>query len=190
MAPRVHLIRHARPAATWGGADDNPGLDETGRAQARAVAETLLALPVGLRPIAVASSPLRRCRETAAPFAEALGVAVEIVPAVGEVPTPAALAADERSAWLRAAFAGDWGDIVGDLDYEGWRCEVAQAVAARPQHAIFSHFVAINAVVSLIVGDDRVLGFRPDHGAITTLGAAPAGLVLLERGREAATGVL
>ena len=36
---RIYLIRHAKPSATWGGDDDDPGLDETGLAQARAAAE-------------------------------------------------------------------------------------------------------------------------------------------------------
>jgi broad specificity phosphatase PhoE len=186
----VHIIRHGRPAAVWGGDDDDPGLDETGRAQATAAALTLLALPAGQRPSLVASSPLRRCRETAQPLADALGVAVEIVPEVGEIPTPAALAGAQRPAWLRTAFAGAWADIEGDLDYEAWRRAVARAVAARPGAAIFSHFVAINAVLSLIGGDDRVVGFRPDHTSITTLAIGPAGLALVARGPEAATSVL
>jgi broad specificity phosphatase PhoE len=188
--PYVHIIRHSRPAAVWGGVDDDPGLDETGRAQARAAARSLLALPEESRPTAVASSPLRRCRETAEPLAKALGVDVEIVPQVGEIPTPASLAHAQRPAWLRAAFAGDWADIKGDLDYEAWRRAVASAVIARPGAAIFSHFVAINAVISLIAGEDRVVGFRPDHTSITTLSTGPHGLVLVERGAEAATSVL
>jgi len=42
----IYLIRHGKPAAGWGD-DDDPGLDETGHAQARAAAEALLALPEG-----------------------------------------------------------------------------------------------------------------------------------------------
>ena len=30
---RVYLIRHAKPSATWGGDDDDPGLDDLGLAQ-------------------------------------------------------------------------------------------------------------------------------------------------------------
>jgi broad specificity phosphatase PhoE len=47
---RVYLIRHAKPSATWGGDDDDPGLDDTGKAQAEAAAQALLALPPELRP--------------------------------------------------------------------------------------------------------------------------------------------
>src|SRR5450432_2394155 len=124
---RVYLIRHAKPSAAWGGDDHDPGLDALGQAQARKAAETLLALPPPLRPTRVVSSPLRRCRETAQPYADAIGVALEIDPAVGEVPTPAALSPDERGPWLRASFEGAWADIRGDRDYDAWRHSVLAA---------------------------------------------------------------
>ncbi len=187
---RLYLIRHGKPAAVWGGDDDDPGLDEQGAAQARAVAQVLLALPEDERPLHVVSSPLRRCRETAAPLAQALGVEVEIDPVVGEIPTPRDLAPAERPAWLRTAFAGKWSEIKGDLDYDAWRRAVAVALARRDRTAVFSHFVAINAALSVLAGDDAVIGFRPDHTSMTTLEVTDGSLRLVTRGREAATGVL
>ena len=187
---KVYLIRHGHPAATWGGVDDDPGLDDTGKAQAEDVAKTLMALPEADRPTHVVSSPLRRCLETAQPYAKAIGVEIEIDPAVGEIPTPKSLAPSERSGWLRKAFAGAWAEIEGDLDYETWRRAVTATVAGRANTAIFSHFVAINAVLSHIGGDDRVIGFRPDHCSLTILDIGDDGLNLMERGREASTGVL
>src|SRR5271154_1591887 len=118
---RVYLIRHAKPSTVWGDGDDDPGLDELGHSQAKRAAETLMALPPEHRPTRVVSSPLRRCQETARPFAEAIGAALEIDPAVGEIPSPAALAPEERGPWLRNAFGGTWADIRGDLDYDAWR---------------------------------------------------------------------
>ncbi len=185
----IYLIRHGKPAAGWGD-DPDPGLDETGKAQAEAAAEALLALPPEARPTRVVSSPLRRCRETAQPFADALGVPVEIVPEVGEIPTPQALSVETRPEWLRKSMAGAWREIEGDLDYDEWRRAVAEAVARQPATAVFSHFVAINAVLSVLTGDERVIGFRPDHTSITTLKLGDEGLALVERGREATTGVL
>ncbi|MFZ5669726.1 MAG: histidine phosphatase family protein [Pseudomonadota bacterium] len=188
---RIYMIRHGKPSAAWGDADNDPGLDEAGQAQARAAAEALLALPEAERPTRVVSSPLRRCRETAAPFADALGVALEIDPRVGEIPTPAAVAHADRGAWLRAAFAGRWAEIEGDLDYDLWRREVAAAVACRPGAAVFSHYVAINAAVSTAEGGDRVMGFRPDHCSIQTFEVGEDGaLILVARGREAQTQIL
>lgn len=185
---RVYLIRHGKPLASWGGGDLDPGLDETGKVQAEQAAEALLALPD--RPSRVVSSPLRRCRETAEPFARALGVEVEIDPAVGEVPTPASVPHEARAAWLQQAFAGRWSEIEGDLDYEVWRNEVARAVAGHAECAVFSHYVAINAAVSLASGDERVAAFRPDHCSIAVMEARGDGLILIEKGREAATRVL
>lgn len=187
---RVYMIRHGKPSATWGDSDEDPGLDEVGLAQARAAAESLLALPEAHRPTKVVSSPLRRCRETAQPFADALGVTVVIDPNVGEIPTPRALSHDERGPWLRGAFGGLWGQIEGDLDYDAWRRGVAETVRGYAGAAVFSHYVAINAAVSTALDDDRVMGFRPDHCSIQTFEAAPDGLVLIEKGREAATSVL
>ncbi|HZO63377.1 MAG TPA: histidine phosphatase family protein [Kribbellaceae bacterium] len=64
--PTVILVRHGRSGANHSGvlAGRAPGvkLDETGRAQAVAVAERLAGVPL----VAVVSSPLERCRQTAA----------------------------------------------------------------------------------------------------------------------------
>ena len=188
--PRLYLIRHAKPASTWGGDDDDPGLDETGRAQAETARDWLLALPPAERPQRVVSSPLRRCRETAEPTARALGVEIEIDPIVGEIPTPAALAADERGPWLQRAFQGFWAEIEGDLDYDAWRREIVESLRRRGATAVFSHFVAINGVVSSLLEDDNVVAFRPDHTSITVLETDGEAISLIARGREASTGVL
>ena len=187
---RLYMIRHGKPAAAWGGDDDDPGLDETGRSQALAARDWLMALPADQRPTKVVSSPLRRCRETAEPTAIALGVAVEIDERVGEIPTPLALAADDRGPWLRKSFAGTWAEIEGDLDYDAWRHAITASLAARGHTAVFSHYVATNAVVSQLLGDPRVLAFRPDHASITVLETDGAVLTLVEKGREAVTAVL
>jgi broad specificity phosphatase PhoE len=91
---------------------------------------------------------------------------------------------------LREAFQGRWSEICGDLDYEQWRRRAADSLLVRGGTAVFSHYVAINAVMSLLEGEDRVLVFRPDHASITTLGTDGRKLSLVSRGREASTGVL
>jgi broad specificity phosphatase PhoE len=187
---RLYLIRHGKPADVWGGGDEDPGLDALGREQAIAVARQLLAAPDRERPRAVVSSPLRRCRETAQPLADALGLTVRIEPAVGEIPTPAHLGQSERPDWLRGAFEGDWSQVRGDIDYEDWRRNVARAVSRWPGAAVFSHFVAINAVVSLVTGQKRVVCFRPGHASVTMLRLAEERLDLIALGGEAHTGVL
>ncbi|PZR31042.1 histidine phosphatase family protein [Caulobacter segnis] len=186
----VHVIRHGKPASTWGGADDDPGLDGLGLEQARAVAREIAALPPGARPRRVVSSPLRRCRETAAPLAEMLGVAVEIDPRVGEIPTPAVLSGAERPAWLRQAFTGRWADIVGDRDYAAWARSVAAALLEHEGAAVFSHFVALNAAVATATGGEDVVVFRPDHCSRTVFRVEQGRLILAEKGREAQSQVL
>jgi broad specificity phosphatase PhoE len=187
---RLYLIRHGRPAQTWGGDDEDPGLDPAGREQAVAVAAELMALGPDERPKRVVSSPLRRCRETAEPLARSLDVEVEIDPVVGEIPTPSHLAPTERGAWLRQAVMSHRGEIEGDIDYDAWRRDIVRSLWARGDTAVFSHFVAINAVLSHLEGHDRVLGFRPDHASITVLETDGSALHLIAKGREAATGVL
>lgn len=187
---RLYLIRHGKPSSTWGGDDDDPGLDEAGQAQAAAARDALLALPAGERVSRVVSSPLRRCRETAQPTADALGVKLEIDERVGEIPTPAGVALADRGLWLREAFTGTWAGIKGDLDYDQWRKDIAASLLPRSGTAVFSHYVATNAVVSLLLGDPRVLAFRPDHASITVLETDGQRLRLIRKGREATTGVL
>lgn len=187
---RLYLIRHGRPSSTWGGHDDDPGLDDAGRAQAEAARDWLLSRPGDERPSRVVSSPLRRCRETAQPTAEALGVTAEIDVSVGEIPTPRALTPEQRGPWLRASMQGTWAAIEGDLDYDAWRGEIVRSLLARGNTAVFSHYVAINAVVSRLTGVDSVLAFRPDHCSITVLDTDGVTLRLVEQGAEATTAVL
>jgi broad specificity phosphatase PhoE len=186
------MIRHGAPTSRWGhdSADPDPGLDAAGQGQAEAAADRLMALSPDLRPVRVFSSPLRRCRETAQPFAERIGALVEIDARFGEIPSPSALSPERRGSWLRAAFAGCWADIEGDVDYEVWRRSVAGALAEQAQAAVFSHFVAINAALSCATGADRVLEFSPDYASMTVFDADRGRLTLIERGPEAPSRIL
>ena len=188
---RLYMIRHGKPSSGWGQSPDpDPGLDEAGHAQAERAAQALLALPETERPTRVVASPLRRCRETAEPFARALRVDLEIDPAFGEIPTPAAQTVETRGGWLREAFAGRWQDIAGDLDYDAWRRAIAQALTARGGTAVFSHFVAINGAVSTVLDRDEVICFKPDHTSMTIFDVTSGNLRLIQLGDEAQTGVL
>lgn len=186
---RVYMIRHGSPASTWGDAHtSDPGLDDNGHAQAEAASKALLALPQP--PKLVISSPLARCRETAAPFARAIATTARIEARVAEIPTPAAIAQADRPAWLRNAFTQNWPDIEGDINYATWRDQVAAAVAASADTAVFSHFVAINAAVSAATNDQRVLCFQPGHCSITVFETDGHKLTLIQRGAEAQTKIV
>lgn len=183
---RLYVIRHANPASAWGAQDSaDPGLDDLGRTQAEAACAALLAL--AKPPQRIVASPMRRCRETAAPFAHALGAEIATEPRVSEIPAPAGLLAHERRAWLHSAFEQTWDAVAGDINYAAWRNDVAAAIAAQPDTAIFSHFVAINAAVSAATDDPRVRIFEPAHASITVFKTDGLRLTLVERGREASS---
>jgi broad specificity phosphatase PhoE len=178
--PRLHLVRHGRAGARWE-ADPDPGLDDTGRAQAEAVADRLA--PLG--PLGLVTSPLRRTRETAAPLARRWGVEPAVEPGVGEVAAPP-LAPEERGPWLAAVMAGRWADQADDL--RRWRDTVLATLLALPADTVVvTHFVAVNVAVGAATGDDRVLRFRPANASVTVLDADAGGLRLVALGEEGTT---
>jgi 8-oxo-dGTP diphosphatase len=81
-APTLVLVRHghAGSRSAWDGPDDLRPLDSRGTAEARRLAEVL---PL-FDPVAVASAPRTRCRQTVEPLAAALGVGVSSLPELGE----------------------------------------------------------------------------------------------------------
>ena len=180
---RLYLVRHGEPSGTWGQSDDpDPGLTDLGRRQAEAAAERLAKTP----PKLVVSSPLRRARETAQPFAVAMKVEPTIADAVAEIPTPGSVAFAQRGEWLRGLMAGEWGDA--DPALVAWRDGVVSYLASLPEDAaIFSHFVAINVALGAAIGDDRVVCFRPAHASITVIEAKGRALSLVELGETGET---
>jgi broad specificity phosphatase PhoE len=184
----LYLVRHGKAAASYGDAID-PGLDETGAAQAIRVADELKALP---NRIPVYTSPLRRCRETARPLAEAWGVQPIVLPEIGEVPSPP-LSLKERQDWLRKGMASDWATLQanappGSPNYAAWRSALIDAIRAMAGDAVlFSHFIAINVVVGAAMKSDQVLSFRPDHVSVTTIDVSEGGISIASLGREVGT---
>jgi broad specificity phosphatase PhoE len=176
---RIHMVRHGRAAAGFGESMD-PGLDDLGRSQAVAVAETLR----GLGPLPVLSSPLARTQQTAAPLAKLWGAAPRIEDAVAEIPSPKGMTLEARVAWLRKLMAGSWRDVSPEL--AAWREHCIATVAAIPRDTvIFSHYVAINVIAGAALGDDRVVVFSPDNCSVTVFETDGATLRLVEKGNEA-----
>lgn len=180
---RIYMVRHGRAAAGWN-VDPDPGLDELGRSQALAVAGQLSRLG----PLDVVSSPLLRCQQTAFPLATAWKKDVAINPAVGEIPSPEGYTLENRVEWLRAAMATTWSDVARDSGqkYADYRQEIARAVASLTSDTvIFSHFIAINAVIGVALGDDRVLIHHLDNCSVSVFETdGSGGLTLLEVGGE------
>ena len=178
----IFLIRHGEAAASWGDHPD-PGLSDLGKGQARAVAEILS----GLGAISAVTSPMQRCRETAMPFEARAGLTARVMPEVSEISTPAGI--DDRVSWLRGLMAGTWTEA--GQEFVDWRQRMSKNVSDLPDGmAVFSHFVAINALVGALEGDDRVTIFRPGHCSVTRLERRNGVLRVAEYGSESATRVL
>lgn len=178
----IYLIRHGEAAATWGDHPD-PGLSELGKGQATAVSGILGELGA----TSAITSPMQRCRETAQPFEARLGVPAKVVTEVSEIATPPGVG--DRVAWLRSLMAGTWTEAGSEL--VAWRQNMARIVTDLPDGvAVFSHFVAINALVGALEGDDRVTVFRPGHCSVTRLERRDGRLRVAEYGSESATRVL
>jgi broad specificity phosphatase PhoE len=178
---RLYLVRHGRAAAGWN-TDPDPGLDEVGRSQAAAVAQRLA--PLG--PLAVLTSPLLRCRETAAYLADLWDRQAEVEPAVAEIPSPEGVEMADRVEWLRVAMAGGWRDL--GPRYTGFRDEVVRFLCARTvDSVVFSHFVAINAAIGAALADDRLVVRRLDNCSVTVIDVIDGALQLVESGQEADT---
>lgn len=187
--PTLYFVRHAKPASSYGDSVD-PGLDETGRAQAVRAAEELQKLK---KRLPVYTSPLQRCRETAQPLADAWGVTPIVFPEVGEVPSPP-LSLAERQEWLRNGMAGDWAALQasappGSPDYSAWRAALLNGVRGMDGDAVvFSHFIAINVVIGAARNSEQVISYRPDHASITVVEAGRDRLAIKALGREAGSG--
>jgi broad specificity phosphatase PhoE len=178
---RLYLVRHGRAAAGWN-TDADPALDTVGLAQAEAVADRLE--PLG--PVGIESSPLRRCRDTAAVLAARWARPVEIEPRMAEIPSPEGVAMADRVEWLRDAMRGTWSDL--GPPYTHFRDEIGVSLRTRTVDAVvFSHFVAINAAIGLAMGDDRLVIRSLDNCSVTVMDVVDGHLRLVEGGHEADT---
>jgi broad specificity phosphatase PhoE len=178
---RLYLVRHGRAAAGWD-TDPDPGLDEIGVRQAASVAIRLA--PLG--PLPVFTSPLLRCRETAAPLAAAWKVEPIVEPGVAEIPSPEGIAMADRTDWLREAMGGTWGDL--GQRYVEFRDQVVQTVnGIADDSVVFSHFIAINAAIGAALGDDRLVVRSLDNCSVTVVEVVDGALQLVEGGHEADT---
>ena len=179
---KFYLVRHGKATAGWG-MEKDPGLDDLGRAQAKAA--TLTLDPLG--PLPIITSPLTRTRETARPLAEIWDIEPQVEKRVGEIRFPSGNQSG-RVQWLQSIMGDKWSNL--DSDLKVWRRQVIEALCScHADCVVFSHFIAINAAVGHATEDDRVVFFRPDNCSITTQETNGNNLFLIERGAEAVTEV-
>jgi broad specificity phosphatase PhoE len=185
----LYVVRHGRVASSPIDPDD-PELSAEGQSQAISVAQELATRLPGTLPML--TSPLRRCRETAAPLSALWGVQPVIEPRIAEVPGPPPQALP-RPEWLRRSLIADWPELIElgrsllqgyDSTLISWRAGVLEAVLACPHDAvIFSHFVPVNVLTGRATGSQRVACFLPDHTSVTIFETTRGDIRLVERGR-------
>ena len=176
------MVRHGRASAGWDTALD-PELDEIGHAQAREVADQLQSLQLGN----IITSPLLRCQQPAEPLGLKWNVAPQVFTEVSEIPSPKGVAMSDRIVWLRQAMQGTWSDL--GANYVAYRDCITEFVRGIQTDAvIFSHFIAINAVIGGVLGDDRLVIRSLDNCSITIFESDTTGnLSLTQGGHEADT---
>ena len=176
------MVRHGRASAGWDTALD-PELDELGQAQAREVADQLQSLQLGN----IITSPLLRCQQTAEPLGLKWNVAPRVFTEVSEIPSPNGVAMSDRIVWLRQAMQGTWSDL--GSDYVAYRDCITDFVRGiQKDTVIFSHFIAINAVIGGVLGDDRLVIRSLDNCSVTIFERDTTGnLSLMQGGHEADT---
>jgi broad specificity phosphatase PhoE len=186
----LYVVRHGRVAPNPVD-KDNPQLGPDGREQAEAVALHLNSALPG--PLAVVTSPLLRCRETAAPLCALWKTSPVVEPRMAEVPGPA-VSAMPRDEWLRRALQAQWPDLIElgrslqagyEMTLRNWRRGVLEAALAQDRDTvIFSHFVPVNVLTGHATGSQRVACFLPAHTSVTIFETSGANIRLIERGRE------
>ena len=192
---RIYMIRHGKAAAGWDG-DADPGLDDLGRQQARAVADKVQKILEAGAP--VLSSPLQRCRETAIPLSQAWQTTPHIEPRVAEIPSPIEdLSA--RTVWLRRVMGGSWQELYDDHessghDFKAWYAGVVQALTQLNEGSardvvVFSHFIALNVAYCEATGGTDVVSFVPDNCSLSVFETDGQSLTLVSRGDEAKTDI-
>jgi len=175
------MVRHGQASAAWHESPD-PGLSELGQQQAATAAQQL----DHLNKIAIISSPLLRCQETAQPFATAKNTPISIHQEVSEIPTPSNIAFDQRGPWLQQAMAGTWQEL--GQQFVDYKNDIGNFVK-NLQHdtVIFSHFIAINVVIGEALSDDRLVVKSLDNCSVTTVVVHDGVFTIEEIGREADT---
>ncbi|HEY7419121.1 MAG TPA: histidine phosphatase family protein [Ktedonobacteraceae bacterium] len=195
-AAELFLIRHgdAIPDADElipGGTYDNLPLSKIGRVQAQALAERLK----NLRFDAAYSSPLRRCRETAAPLLEYLHMQATLVEGIKEIrllekgPMPDLNNSDDLTPLVQslkarqaehvnvAATAGTWDAVAMDESSKAFRRRVVEAFDAiarqhiRQRVLVFAHGGVINAYTAEVLGMERDFFFPCANTSITIVRA-------------------
>lgn len=171
------LIRHGLPLRVEGDAPADPPLAPSGHAQAVALTDWL----VPDRIDAIASSPMERAVQTAAPLAERFGLPVRVDDDLAEfdrdlpyyIPMEELTPDDPRFHELVSVWRGPEGHAAREAFRHRVVAAVERIVADHPSQrvAVVCHGGVVNAYLSHVVGLDAVLFFEPDYTSISRVQA-------------------
>lgn len=186
--PRIlFLVRHGRSDATStdfrpfrNGPQWDPPLDAVGAEQARLLARRLLVMDP---PAAVFCSPMRRARETLAPFVEAAGIEVTYDGDLVEAHVGAwegrsfeeIIAGDQQMLHLFRNQDAMWVHGPGAEERTAFRDRVVRAidriVASVPTGnvLVMCHGLVINAYLSPLLGLEQPMFYLPDNTSLNTV---------------------
>jgi broad specificity phosphatase PhoE len=183
----LFLIRHGRSDQssndlldTTRGTQWDPPLDHVGREQAELLARRLVLME---RPEAVYSSPLRRARETIAPFADAAGIEVTYEDDLMEahigrwenVSFEDILASDPELLGLVRSQRAIWHRAPGGEAVEAFRNRVHDAMESiLERHAVGDVFVVahggvINAYLGPMLLVENEMFFLPENSSLNSV---------------------
>ena len=176
---KIFLIRHGEASGTYT-EDADPGLSDKGKAQAL----SLRSFFANQSPLKVYSSPLRRASETAKLVAGNSAKVFE-EPRMSEIPSnPREL--KNRATWLQEVIGRSWDKQPKKLT--AWRNKIISFLESQTENAIvFTHFIAINAVVGHLTNSLSVVVCKPNNCSITVLEVSDQKLQLLSLPDEADT---
>jgi broad specificity phosphatase PhoE len=184
----LHLIRHGRSDQssttiidTPRGRQWDPPLDELGREQARRLSVRLALLDPA--PAAVYCSPLRRTRETVAPYAERAGVEVRFDDDLIEAnigawegkPFEEIVASDEDILPLIRASRAIWSHAPGGEAFDAFQGRARRAIGAilerHPEGdvVVICHGGVINAYIGPLLGIHHEMFFIPENTSVSSV---------------------
>ena len=176
---KLFLIRHGEAAGAYT-EDTDPGLSDKGKAQAL----SLRPFFANQSPIKVYSSPLRRAYETAILVA-GNGAKIFEEARMSEIPSNTR-DLKKRGKWLKEVIGRNWDKQPKRLTV--WRNQIISFLESQTENTIvFTHFIAINAVVGHLTNSLSVVVCRPNNCSITVLEVSDQKLQLLSLPDEANT---
>ena len=161
---QVIFIRHAEASNSWGNHPD-PGLSDNGKNQSK----ELISHPelIELDDYSFISSPKLRAIETAKPLAEKFKKELIIENIFTEIPS-LNIEPDKKQEWLKNILQMNKNDLPENITK--WKDNIISKTKAFSQDSlVFTHFIVINALLSELNSETKLLYFYPDYTSIVKI---------------------